>query len=103
MKKDLLDVLYGIRDALGEIVLDAAPGEVSALSEGRDRVSAMIEELIELDYKGTAEGMEQAVSDLGALRAELAAAQAQADKVKAGIEIAGKVATVVAGVVGAVG
>jgi hypothetical protein len=103
MKKDLLDVLQGLRDALDDLVLSASPDEVGALAEGRDRVSGMIQEIIELDYKGTAEGMEQATRDLGGLREELTAAKAKADEVSTAVDVAGKVATVVAGVVGAVG
>jgi hypothetical protein len=75
---------------------------VAGLADKRDQVSAMIEQLIELDYKGTTEGLEQATQDLGALRGELAAAKGKADMVSTAISVAGKVATIVAGVVGAV-
>jgi hypothetical protein len=103
MKKDLLDVLSDIRDALTDLVLSASADEAGGLAEQRDRVSGMIQEIIELDYQGAAEGLDQATRDLGTLRAELTAASARAGSVKTAIDVAGKVATVVAGVVGAVG
>ena len=43
------------------------------------------------------------MQDLGSLREELTAAKAKADEVRTAVDVAGKVATVVAGVVGAVG
>ena len=102
MNKGLMDVLYGIRDDLDEMVLGASPSEVAGLAGRRDQVSALINQLIELDYKGTAEGLDQATQDLGALRGELAAAKGKADTVSTAISVAGKVAGVVASVVGAV-
>ena len=102
MNKGLMDVLYGIRDDLDELVLGASPEEMPGLAEWRDQVSATIQQLLELDYRGTAEGLERATRDLGALRDELQAAKGKADTVNTVLSVAGKVATVAASVVGAV-
>ena len=108
MTLDLLDVLFGIRESLGNVVVEVSPGSdadrlaLRRLVQLRDRVSGVINRIVEAKLSDSSRGVNEAVDRLSAINDQLGKVSQNIEGVKSAIDLAGSVLGILSDVAGAV-
>ena len=99
---ELLDDLYGARDVITQLVIDASPGQganspdqstLQSLLQKRDQITWTIEQIIGADLDATMADYEKACQQIESATAELKTLKTTADGIKTGIDLASQIVT----------
>lgn len=108
MQQEILDTLFGDRDVLTDLIIKLSPAntaqqkQLQDLIVRRDRLSMVIQDVINSDIASSTKGITAAVKQLDDASAKLAALGKTFDDIASAIELTDQVVNVVAAVVSVV-